>query len=173
MGKQKSKQRRDKAPSAAERARRAQQRAILKPGGQEAGTPVFGLDPDAPATDEKEEALHVDSKDWREAKIQGREEEITEAAGSGDTARAKQILEEVRANAGGCDICSAKPEEGDGFVLSSTKGRVERRWGHRECLMEKADRWLENGQAPLWTKGTSIFDNPTDDSIPHAAPQQA
>lgn len=171
MGKQKK--RRDKAPSIAERARRAKQRAIVKPGEAGEGTPVFGLNPDAPADEAKEEeALHVDSKDWREAKIQGREEEITEAAASGDTARAKQILEEVRANAGGCDICSAKPEPGDGFVLSSTEGRVERRWGHRECLLETADRWLENGQAPLWTKGTSIFDNPTDESIPHAGARQ-
>lgn len=170
MAKQKKKK--DKTVSGAERTRRAQQRAIVKPGAAGEGTPVFGIDPNAPSGEAQQEALHVDSKDWREAKIQGREEEITEAAGSGDTARAKQILEEVRANAGGCDICSVKPEPGDGFVLSSTEGRVERRWGHRECLLETADRWLENGQAPLWTNGTSIFDNPTDGSVTHAGARQ-
>lgn len=116
----------------------------------------------------REEAVHVDSRDWREVKIQGREAEIVAAVESGDTSLAKQILEEVKANAGGCDICSAKPVEGEGFVLSTTQGRAERRWGHRECLTETADRWFDNDQAPLWTQGVNIFSKPNEASIKHA-----
>jgi hypothetical protein len=88
---------------------------------------------------------------------------------SGETERAKQILEEVRANAGGCDICGAKPEEGRGYVLSTTQGRSERRWGHRGCLSDTADRWREAGRDPVWTQGTSIFSAPNDTSTKHAA----
>ena len=166
-----SKKRKDKGPSAAERARRAGQRTSSGAGrSKEAGlTPVFNIDPSQVPSDAREEALHIDSRDWREARIQGREQEIVDAAGDGDTARAKEILEEVKANAGGCDICSAKPAEGEGYVLSTTSGRVERRWGHKPCLLGKADEWLANGQAPVWTPGTSIFDNPNDNSVAHVA----
>ncbi len=121
----------------------------------------------ARSAETRDEALHIDSRDWREVKIQGREAEIVEAVEKGETDRAKQILEEVRANVGGCDICSAKPAEGEGYVLSTTEGRVERRWGHRECLTETADRWFDNGRDPVWTVGTSIFTNPDEGSTKH------
>jgi hypothetical protein len=126
----------------------------------------------ARSAETREQALHIDSRDWREVKIQGRETEIVEAVEKGETDRAKQILAEVRDNAGGCDVCSARPADGEGYVLSTTQGRVERRWGHRGCLTATADRWYANGQAPVWTAGTSIFSNPTEESTKHepAAP---
>lgn len=167
MGKQAKKRR--KAPGASELERRARQRSALN-----------RLSPDAPemtrelreaaarGAEGREDAIHVDSRDWREAKIQGREAEIVEAVQNGETARAKQILEEVRANAGGCDICSAKPGEGEGWVLSTTQGRSERRWGHRVCLTETADGWFETGREPVWTLGTSIFTSPDAGSAKHA-----
>ena len=168
MGKQGRKKRQRKSPGAAEVARRAKQKAALAP------QPADLLPPDlkeaaTKAAQAKDEALHVDSRDWREVKIQGREAEIVQAVENGDTAGAKQILEEVRANAGGCDICSAKPAEGEGYVLSTTRGRAERRWGHRTCLLETADRWVATGQEPVWTQGASIFSQPTDDSPKHVS----
>lgn len=167
MGNQKKKNR--KGPSAAELARRAKQRSA--PDDRlSAGTPLiadeFKEAAEASAAT-REEAVHVDSRDWREAKIQGKEEEIIRAVNSGDTARAQEILEEVRANAGGCDFCAAKPEEGEGYVLSTTQGRGERRWGHRRCLTETADRWLAAGREPVWTVGTSIFSSTTENSEKH------
>jgi hypothetical protein len=166
----KQSRRKKKGPSAAEVARRAKQRAALDrlaPGSPEMTKELREAAARGAAT--RDEAMHVDSRDWREVKIQGREAEIVEAVESGETERAKQILEEVRANAGGCDICSAKPEEGQGFVLSTTQGRSERRWGHRGCLTETADRWLESGREPVWTQGTSIFTPPNETSTKHAA----
>ncbi|MGQ0678039.1 MAG: hypothetical protein ACT4OM_00005 [Actinomycetota bacterium] len=55
-------------------------------------------------------------------------------------------------------------------MLSTTSGRVQRRWGHRECLAETADQWLASGQAPQWTLGTSIFSNPDGGSTRHTGP---
>lgn len=123
----------------------------------------------ARGAESREDAIHVDSRDWREAKIQGREAEIVEAVDKGDTDRAKQILQQVRDNAGGCDICSAKPPEGEGYVLSTTQGRSERRWGHRGCLTDTADGWFETGREPLWTQGVSIFSSPDETSTKHSA----
>lgn len=170
MGKQSRKKK--KGPSAAEIARRAKQRSTLDRTSATAPEMTKELrEAAARGAEGREEAMHVDSRDWREVKIQGREAEIVEAVESGETARAKEILEEVRANAGGCDICRARPEEGQGYVLSTTQGRSERRWGHRGCLTETADRWLESGREPLWTQGTNIFSAPNDTSTKHAAPE--
>jgi len=166
VGKQAKKRR--KGPSAAELERRAKQRSALN-----------RMSPDAPevtkelreaaarGAEGREDAIHVDSRDWREAKIQGREAEIVEAVEKGETGRAIQILEEVRANAGGCDICSAKLDEGQGWVLSTTQGRSERRWGHLGCLTDTADKWSEAGREPVWTLGTSIFTSPDASSAKH------
>jgi hypothetical protein len=159
-----------KGPSAAEVARRAKQRLALDRMSPEAPVMTKELrEAAARGAESREEAIHVDSRDWREVKIQGREAEIVEAVESGETDRAKQILEEVRANAGGCDICSAKPDEGQGYVLSTTQGRSERRWGHRGCLTGTADQWLETGREPIWTQGTNIFSAPNDTSTKHVA----
>lgn len=165
MGKQSRKKR--KGPSSAELARRAKQRSAPDRLTGQAPMSKELREAAARGAATREEAMHVDSRDWREAKIQGREDEIVAAVESGDTALAKQILDEVKANAGGCDICRAKPPEGEGFVLSTTQGKTERRWGHRACLTDTADRWFENGQEPVWTPGTNIFSNPTDASIVH------
>jgi len=166
VGKQAKKRR--KGPSAAELERRAKQRSALN-----------RMSPDAPevtkelreaaarGAEGREDAIHVDSRDWREAKIQGREAEIVEAVEKGETGRAIQILEEVRANAGGCDICSAKLDEGQGWVLSTIQGRSERRWGHLGCLTDTADKWSEAGREPVWTLGTSIFTSPDASSAKH------
>ncbi|HEX2053141.1 MAG TPA: hypothetical protein VHJ78_05355 [Actinomycetota bacterium] len=171
MAKASRKKKSGKGPGAAERARRAKQRAIRLAASPEPADllPTDLKDKTEAAGESREEALHVDSRDWREVKIQGREQEIVDAVQGGDTERAKQILGEVRASAGGCDICSRKPAEGEGFVLSTTTGRSERRWGHRPCLEETADRWLEAGREPVWTPGTSIFTNPSEESVPHTA----
>ncbi|HEX2150020.1 MAG TPA: hypothetical protein VHI31_07625 [Actinomycetota bacterium] len=167
MAKQTKKRR--KAPSPAERERRGKQRSALSRLSPEAPEMTKELrEAAARGAESREEALHVDSRDWREVKIQGREAQIVEAVESGDTARAKEILEEVRANAGGCDVCSAKPDEGQGYVLSTTQGRSERRWGHRGCLTGTADRWLETGREPIWTEGTSIFSTPNEASTKHS-----
>lgn len=168
MGKASRKKKR-KAPGPAEVARRAKQRAIVLGASPEPAAllPPNLKDGAQKAEQTRQEALHVDSRDWREARIQGREQQIIDAVQEGDTARAKLLLEEVRANAGGCDICSRKPEEAQGFVLSTTTGRSERRWGHPECLAETADRWLETGRAPVWTPGTSIFTAASEESVPH------
>ena len=166
MGKQTKKRR--KGPSAAELERRAKQRSALSRLSPEAPEVTRELrEAAARGAEGREDAIHVDSRDWREAKIQGREPEIVEAVEMGETARAKQILEEVRANAGGCDICSAKPDEGQGWVLSTTQGRSERRWGHRGCLTDAADRWFETGREPVWTSGISIFTSPGPNSAKH------
>jgi hypothetical protein len=166
VGKQTKKRR--KGPSATELERRAKQRSALSRLSPEAPAVTRELrEAAARGAEGREDAIHVDSRDWREAKIQGREPEIVEAVEKGETARAKQILEEVRANAGGCDFCSAKPDEGQGWVLSTTQGRSERRWGHRGCLTDTADRWLETGREPVWTSGTSIFTSPGPDSAKH------
>lgn len=172
VGKQsrrKSKRQR-KPPGASEAGRRAKQRAAARPAG---GTPQILPAPLAKTAEEaaesREEALHVDARDWREVKIQRREQEIVDAVERGDTATARQILDEVRANAGGCDICSVKPAEGEGYVLSTTVGRNERRWGHRDCLLETADRWVQTGREPVWTPATGIFTSPGEDSTKHAA----
>lgn len=169
MGKQSRKKRQRKAPGKPEMARRAQQRAPK----EAAEMPRAAVMTDelrqaaARSAETRDQAIHIESRDWREVKIQGREAEIVDAVERGDTVRAKQILAEVRDNAGGCDICRARPAEGEGYVLSTTQGRVERRWGHRECLTGTADRWFANGQAPVWTAGTSIFSNPTEESTKH------
>jgi hypothetical protein len=158
-----------KAPGASEIARRAMQRSTLERKSTAPEMTKELREAAARGAEGREEAMHVDSRDWREVKIQGREAEIVEAVESGETDRAKQILQEVRSNAGGCDICSEKPEEGQGYVLSTTQGRSERRWGHRECLNETADRWLETGREPLWTLGTNIFSAPNDTSTRHTS----
>lgn len=173
MGKQSRRKKDRKGPGAAELARRAKQRSALSDR-QAVGTPLIAdefKDAAQASAATREQAVHVDSRDWREAKIQGREEEIVLAVNSGDTTRAREILEEVRANAGGCDFCAVKPEEGEGYVLSTTQGRGERRWGHRACLTETADRWFAGGREPVWTVGTSIFSSTTEDSVKHQAPQ--
>lgn len=167
MGKQTKKRR--KAPGAAEQERRAKQRSALNRLSPEAPEMTRELrEAAARGAQSRQDAIHVDSRDWREAKIQSREAEIVEAVEKGETDRAKQILQEVRDNAGGCDICSARPPEGEGYVLSTTQGRSERRWGHRACLTDTADRWLETGREPLWTQGVSIFSNPDATSTKHA-----
>ncbi|CAN5801216.1 hypothetical protein BH23ACT12_BH23ACT12_07530 [soil metagenome] len=166
MAKQTNKRR--KGPSAAELERRAKQRSALNRPALEAPEMTRELrEAAARGAESREDAIHVDSRDWREAKIQDREAEIVEAVEKGETDRAKQILQEVRENAGGCDICSAKPSEGEGYVLSTTQGRSERRWGHRGCLTDTADRWFETGREPLWTPGVSIFSGPNEASIKH------
>lgn len=166
MGKQAKKRR--KVPSAAELERRARQRSAPSRLSPEAAEVTQELrEAAARGAESREDAIHVDSRDWREAKIQGREAEIVEAVEKGEAARAKEILEEVRANAGGCDICRVKPDEGQGWVLSTTQGRSERRWGHRGCLTGTADTWFETGREPVWTLGTSIFTSPDARSAKH------
>jgi hypothetical protein len=166
VGKQTKKRR--KGPGAAERERRAKQRSALNRLSPEAPEMTKELrQAAARGAESREDAIHVDSRDWREAKIQGREAEIVQAVENGETDRAKQILQQVRDNAGGCDICSAKPPEGEGYVLSTTQGRSERRWGHRACLTDTADSWFETGREPVWTQGVSIFTSPDKTSTSH------
>lgn len=174
MGRQSGKKRRPRTASAAERARRERQRAArdlqAAPQGQE---PVYTESDQARraaarAAESPEEAVHVDSRDWREVKIQGREAEIVAAVNQGDAARAKQLLAQVRANAGGCEVCKQRPQEGEGFVLSTTSGRSERRWGHKGCLTPLADRWFEEDRAPQWTPGTDFFARPGEHTFGHA-----
>ncbi|HYN98958.1 MAG TPA: hypothetical protein VEU28_04730 [Actinomycetota bacterium] len=120
MAKQTKKRR--KSPSPAERERRAKQRSALSRLSPEAPEMTKELrEAAARGAESREEAMHVDSRDWREVKIQGREAEIVEAVECGDTARAKQILEEV----------GATPEAVMSAAPSRTRGRATSYPRHR------------------------------------------